>query len=83
MRISRADEKKKKLGGFKYYRKMLEQARESSPVAKQIELVRCEILTLFLTLLVGCSTYFLRSCLVGHLRRTKIARERSFSVFHA
>eukprot|EP00210_Caulerpa_lentillifera_P008180 g7812.t1 len=38
MKTSGADEKMKKLGGIKYYRRMLEQARESSPVAKQIEL---------------------------------------------
>lgn len=65
MKTSGAEEKMKKLGGVKYYRQMLEHAREHSSVAKQIELVCSEFSLFSHSFFTGCTSDVSRSCVVG------------------
>lgn len=61
--------------GIEYYRKKLEEARESSPVAKQIELVRCPLLCGNLRNCLGCSEDISWSCLVRFIGRSETIGE--------
>lgn len=73
----------RKLGGVKYYRQMLEHARERSPVAKQIELVRSEFSLFSHSFRSGCTSDVSRSRVVGDRRRSTIVGKRPFSVLYA